>query len=79
MIDLTARSRRPARAIVAARRLEALHYAGAGDDPRNPPGRHREARKGGRIDQWSIWMNDRCRACSRWDGKDAWDVAIVKF
>lgn len=79
-VYLTGSSRRWAQiARVAARRLEAIDYANAIEDLREPPGNRLEKLKGDRKDQWSIRINDRFRVCFRWDGKDAWDVAIVDY
>ena len=63
----------------AARRLEAVDFASAIEDLRNPPGNRLEKLKGDREGQWSIRINDRFRVCFRWDGKDAWDVEIVDY
>lgn len=64
---------------VAARRLQALDYAGAIEDLLNPPGNRLEKLKGDREGMWSIRINDQFRVCFRWDGKDAWDVEIVDY
>jgi proteic killer suppression protein len=64
---------------VAARRLEALDYASAVEDLRNPTGNRLEKLRGDRDGWWSIRINDQYRVCFRWDGKDAWDVEIVDY
>jgi proteic killer suppression protein len=64
---------------LAARRLEALDFASAIEDLRNPPGNRLEKLKGDRAGQSSIRINDRYRICFRWDGADAWDVEIVDY
>jgi toxin HigB-1 len=77
---LSGKSRRWADiARAAARRLQAVDFATAIEDLRNPPGNRLEKRKGDREGQWSIRINDRFRICFRWDGKDAWDVEIVDY
>ena len=77
-VYLTGTSRRWGNiARIAARRLEAVDFASAIEDLRDPPGRRLEKLKGDREGQWSIRINDRFRGCFRWDGKDAWDVEIV--
>jgi proteic killer suppression protein len=79
-VFLTERSRRWAEiARVAARRLQALDFASAIEDLRNPPGNRLEKLKNDREGQWSIRINDRYRVCFRWDGNDAWDVEIVDY
>ena len=64
---------------LAVRRLQALDYASALEDLRNPPGNRLEKLSGDRTGQWSIRINDRFRVCFRWDGKDAWHVEIVDY
>jgi proteic killer suppression protein len=79
-VYLTGSSRRWANiARVAARRLQALDYASAVEDSKNPPGNRLEKLKGDREGQWSIRINDQYRVCFRWDGKDAWDVEIADY
>ena len=79
-VFLTGTSRRWANiARVAARRLEALDFASAVEDLRDPPGNRLENLKGDREGQWSIRINDQYRVCFRWDGADAWDVEIVDY
>ncbi len=79
-VFLTGTSRRwSSIARVAARRLQALDYASAIEDLRNPPGNRLEKLKGDRKGQRSIRINDRFRICFRWDGKDAWEVEIVNY
>lgn len=64
---------------VAVRRLQAVDFASAIEDLRNPPGNRLEKLDGNRTGQWSIRINDQFRVCFRWDGKDAWDVEIVDY
>ena len=79
-VYLTGKSRRWAGvAHVASRRLQALDYASAIEDLKNPPGNRLEKLKGDRKGFWSIRINDQLRICFRWDGKDAWDVEIVDY
>lgn len=79
-VYLTGKSRRWASiARLAARRLQAVDYASAIEDLKDPPGNRLEKLKGDRMGQWSIRINDQIRVCFRWDGKDAWDVEIVDY
>ena len=83
-VFLTGTSRRWARvARVAARRLQAVEYASAVEDLREPPGNRLEKLKGDREVFWSIRINirtgDQYRVCFRWDGKDAWDVEMIDY
>jgi proteic killer suppression protein len=79
-VFLTGTSRRWANiARVAARRLEALDFASAIEDLRNPPGNRLEKLQGDREGSWSIRINNQYRVCFRWDGADAWDVEIVDY
>ncbi len=79
-VFLTGTSRRwAAIARVAARRSQAVDFASAIEDLKNPPGNRLEKLKGDREGQWSIRINDQCRVCFGWDGKDAWDVEIVDY
>ncbi len=77
-VFLSGSSRRfSAIARAAARRLQALDFASAVEDLREPPG-HRLEKSGGDHDgQWSIRVHDPYRICFRWDGEDAWDVELV--
>ena len=77
-VFLTGTSRRwNSIARVAARRLQAIDFAGAIEDLQNPPGNRPEKLKGDRAGQWSIRINGQYRVCFRWDRNDAWDVEIV--
>lgn len=79
-VYLTGKSRRWANiARLAARRLQAIDYASAIEDLKDPPWNRLEKLKGDRKGQWSIRINDEFRVCFRWDGKDAWDVEIVDY
>lgn len=64
---------------IAVRRLQALDFASAIEDLRNPPGNRLEKLKGDRKGRWSIRINDQYRVCFRWDGNDAWEVEIVDY
>ena len=64
---------------VAVRRLQAVDFAGAMEDLKNPPGNRLDRLKGDRRGQWSIRINEQFRVCFRWDGRDAWDVEIVDY
>ena len=79
-VFLTGKSRRWTKiARVAARRLQAVDFASAIEDLQNPPGNRLEKLKGDREGWWSIRINDQYRVTFRWDGKDAFDVAIVDY
>jgi proteic killer suppression protein len=79
-VFLTGNSRRFARiGRVAARRMQAIDFASAVEDLREPPGNRLEKLRGDREGQWSIRVNDQYRICFRWDGKDAWEVEIVDY
>ena len=79
-VYLTGTSRRwSSIARTAVRRLQAIDYASAIEDLKNPPGNWLEKLKGERKGLWSIRINDQFRICFRWDGKDAWDVEIVDY
>ncbi len=66
-----------ATARVAARRLAVIGFAKTLADLREPPGNRLEALQGGRKGRYSIRINDQCRGCFRWDGKDGADVELV--
>ncbi len=78
---LDERSRRLPQQIerVARRKLLLLHQARRLDDLRAPPGNRLEALKGARAGQHSIRVNDQWRVCFRWEGEDAFEVAIVDY
>jgi proteic killer suppression protein len=79
-VYLTGKSRRWTKiARIGARRLQAIDFASAIEDLKNPPGNRLEKLKGDRKGCWSIRINDQYRVCFRWDGKDAWDVGIVDY
>jgi proteic killer suppression protein len=79
-VFLTGTSRRwSSIARIATRRLQALDYASAIEDLKDPPGNHLEKLKGDRKGYWSIRINDQFRICFGWDGKDAWEVEIVDY
>jgi proteic killer suppression protein len=62
---------------VAARRMQAIDFASAVEDLREPPGNRLEKLTGNRKGRWSIRVKDQYRVCFRCDGEDAWDVEIV--
>ena len=64
---------------VAARRIQAIDFAAALEDLRNPPGNRLERLRGDREGLYSIRVNDQYRVCFRWEGKDAWDVELVDY
>ena len=63
----------------ARRKLKAIDAAKAIEDLRVPPGSRLERLSGDRKGQWSIRINDRWRACFRWEGGDAHDVEITDY
>ena len=63
----------------ARRKLLYLHRALRLDDLKVPPGNRLEALKGERKGQHSIRINDQWQICFRWEGGDAFDVAIVDY
>ena len=79
-VFLTGKSRRFSTiARAAARRLQALDFASAIEDLREPPGNRLEKLHGDRDGQWSIRVNDQYRVCFRWDGENAWDAELVDY
>lgn len=77
---LTGKSRRFGNiARAAARKIEAVDFAKALDDLRNPPGNHLEKLHGDREGEYSIRVNDQYRVCFRWQGEDAWNVEVVDY
>jgi proteic killer suppression protein len=64
---------------LAARRLEALDYASAVEDLRNPPCNRLEKLKGDRTGRWGIRINSQYSVCFSWDGADALEVEIVDY
>ena len=64
---------------IALRKLDMLHAAVNLNSLRVPPGNRLEALKGDRQGQHSIRINDQWRICFRWEGHDAYDVAIVDY
>ena len=64
---------------VAERKLTQLHAARTLDFLRSPPGNRLESLRGGREGTYSIRINDQWRVCVRWNGGDAFDVAIVDY
>jgi proteic killer suppression protein len=64
---------------VAARRLGVISFAKNLEDLRDPPGNKLEALRKDRKGQFSIRINDQCRVCFKWNGKDAEDVEIVDY
>lgn len=63
----------------ALAQLNRLHSASSIEDLRSPPSNRLEALKGDRNGQWSIRINQKWRLCFRFEGGDAFDVAIVDY
>lgn len=63
----------------ALERLIAIHAAICIADLRMPPGNRLEALLGDRKGFWSLRINDQWRVCFRYQGGDAFDVAIVDY
>ena len=63
----------------AAFKLNILHAATVLDTLRIPPSNHLEALTGNREGQHSIRINKQWRICFKWQGSDAFDVAIVDY
>lgn len=79
-IYLTGQSRRfGAVARSAARKIQAIDFAEALEDLRNPPGNRLEKLHGDREGYYSIRVNDQYRVCFRWEEKDAWEVELVDY
>ena len=79
-VYLTGKSRRWSRiARIAARRLQAIDFASAIEDLKNPPGNRLEALRGDRGGQHSIRINDQYRVCFVWRSGDAYQVEIVDY
>jgi proteic killer suppression protein len=64
---------------VAHRKLREIHRAARLSDLASLPGNRLEALKGNRAGQHSVRINDQCRVCFVWQGKDAYDVEIVDY
>lgn len=76
----TGRSRRfHAVALVAMRKLRALHYAATLEFLRSPPGNRLEILKGERAGQCSIRINQQWRVCFVWTPNGPTDVEIVDY
>jgi len=75
----TATRRLASVARVAQRKLTQLHAATTLDDLAIFPGNRLEPLRGDRKGQHSIRVNDRLRACFRWEEGDAFDVEIVDY
>jgi proteic killer suppression protein len=79
-IYLTGHSRRFGNiARAAARKIEAVDFAVALEDLRNPPGNRLEKLHGDREGYYSIRVNDQYRVCFRWEDKAAWEVELVDY
>jgi proteic killer suppression protein len=79
-IYLTGHSRRLGNiARAAARKIEAVDFAVALEDLRNPPGNRLEKLHGDREGYYSIRVNDQYRVCFRWEDKAAWEVELVDY
>lgn len=64
---------------VALRKLKMIDAAETLEDLAKFPGNHLEKLKGDRDGQYSIRVNDRNRACFRWQGRDVYDLEIVDY
>jgi len=64
---------------VMLRKLGHVDAAARLDDLRSPPGNRLEKLRGDRSGQHSIRINDQWRVCFRWEGSDAFEVAIVDY
>ena len=63
----------------AQRKLTALDEAETLEDLAALPGNHLQARKGDRMGQYSIRINDQYRLCFVWADGHATDVEIVDY
>jgi proteic killer suppression protein len=63
----------------ALRKLLLLDAAESLGDLRVPPGNRLEKLAGDRLGQYSIRVNDQYRVCFRWEGGEAYDVAVVDY
>ena len=61
------------------RKLLMLDAAERLEDLRVPPGNRLEKLRGDRLGHHSIRVNDQWRVCFRWEGSDAYEVAIVDY
>lgn len=61
------------------RKLVAVDAAETLEDLRVPPGNRLEKLRGDRLGQYSIRVNEKWRVCFRWQGADAFEVAIVDY
>jgi proteic killer suppression protein len=61
------------------RKLGLVDAAEQLEDLRVPPGNRLEKLRGDRAGQHSIRVNERWRICFRWQGGNAYDVAIVDY
>lgn len=64
---------------VALRKLSQLAVSARLEDLRIPPGNRLEQRRGDRIGQHSIRINDQWRVCFVWADDGAHDVEIVDY
>lgn len=77
---LTGRSRKFGNiARAALRKIQAIDFAAALVDLKNPPGNHLEKLHGDREGQYSVRVNNQFRICFRWQGTDASDVELVDY
>lgn len=64
---------------VARRKLLYLHDAAELKDLRVPPGNRLESLKGNRKGLHAIRINDQWRVVFRWQGGNAFDVAVIDY
>jgi proteic killer suppression protein len=65
--------------IVARRKLDQIEASTQLSDLRVPPGNRLEARKGDRMGQHSIRINDQYRICFTWKSDGAYEVEIADY
>lgn len=63
----------------AYRKLVVLDAAESLHDLQSPPGDQLEKLSGDRAGEYSIRINNQWRVCFRWQGRDAYEVAIVDY
>lgn len=64
---------------IAFRKLDQIDSAMKLDDLRVPPGNRLEALKSGRLEQFSIRINDQYRICFKWVDAGAEKVEIIDY
>ena len=63
----------------ALMKLHRLDVAETIDEMKNPPGNRLEKLSGKLKDYYSVRINDQWRIIFKWEGQDAFDVAIVDY